>query len=244
MIARQHIVQRVIERAQIGIDFLAQIAGQEAQPLARFDRGARQNDALDGAAHQHVDRHGDGEIGLAGAGRTQAEDQLMGAQRAQIGRLIGGAGADAALARADLFRLAPLLMCLQAGAFQRRIDCRIVDFETALQALIKAGDGAARNIRALLRAGDGETVAARDQRDAELALDAVEIAVALAKELRQERIVVELHLQTIAAALLHHATASVKVSTSPAKLFGPIAADPHRQHRALAARRRLGVNPL
>ncbi len=82
---------------------------------------------------------------------------------------------------------------------------------------------AACGIGAFMRAGDGEAIAARDQRDAELALDAIEMAVALAIELREERIVVELHLQTIAV-LLHHAITSAKVSTSPAKLFGPNAA--------------------
>ena len=38
-----------IDRPQIGIDLLAQIAGQEAQPLAGLDRRARQDDALDRA---------------------------------------------------------------------------------------------------------------------------------------------------------------------------------------------------
>ena len=47
LLSRQHIVERIIERPEIGIDLLAQIAGQEAEPLAGLDRRARQDDAID-----------------------------------------------------------------------------------------------------------------------------------------------------------------------------------------------------
>ena len=76
LLGRHHVVERVVERPEIGIDLLAQIAGQEAQPLARLDRRARQHDAVDLAPGQMGDGDRDGEIGLAGAGRAEAEDQL------------------------------------------------------------------------------------------------------------------------------------------------------------------------
>ena len=38
LLGRQHVVQRVIERPQVGIDLFLHVAGQEAQPLAGFDR--------------------------------------------------------------------------------------------------------------------------------------------------------------------------------------------------------------
>ena len=80
LVGRQHVVERVEERPQIGIDLLAQIARQKAQPLAGLDRRPRQDDALDLPGHQQVDRGGDREIGLAGAGRAEAEHQLAVAQ--------------------------------------------------------------------------------------------------------------------------------------------------------------------
>ena len=40
------VVQRVVQRAQVGIDLLRQVAGQEAEPLAGLDRRPRQHDAL------------------------------------------------------------------------------------------------------------------------------------------------------------------------------------------------------
>ena len=88
---RQHVLQRVVERPHIGIDLLLQVARQEAQPLAGLDRRPRQDDPLDPALLQQRHRHGDGEIGLAGAGRPQREDQVVAVEGAQIGRLIGRA---------------------------------------------------------------------------------------------------------------------------------------------------------
>jgi hypothetical protein len=44
---RDHVLQRVVQRAQVGVDLLLQVAGQEAQVLARLHRRARQDDALD-----------------------------------------------------------------------------------------------------------------------------------------------------------------------------------------------------
>ena len=46
--ARVHqVVERVVDRPQIGIDLLAHVAGQEAEPLAGLDRRPRQDDAVD-----------------------------------------------------------------------------------------------------------------------------------------------------------------------------------------------------
>ena len=40
---REHVVKRVVKRPEIWIDLLAHVAGQEAEPLAGFDRGPRQD---------------------------------------------------------------------------------------------------------------------------------------------------------------------------------------------------------
>ena len=67
--------ERVVERAQIGRELVLQVARQEAQALAGFDRRARQHDAADLAGFQRLDRLGDGEIGLAGAGGPERQGQ-------------------------------------------------------------------------------------------------------------------------------------------------------------------------
>ena len=87
----QHIEQRVIKRAQIGIDLLFQVAGQKAQPLARFQRRARQDQPVDPLFMQHMGGKGGRQIGLAGAGGADAEHQRALAHHLQIGGLGGRA---------------------------------------------------------------------------------------------------------------------------------------------------------
>ena len=43
----QHVVERVVQRPQVRIHLLLQVAGQEAELLAGLDRGAREDDARD-----------------------------------------------------------------------------------------------------------------------------------------------------------------------------------------------------
>jgi hypothetical protein len=102
LVRRHHIVERVVERAQIGIDLLLHVAGQEAEPLARLDRRTRQDHPGDVAALQQRCGIGDRQIGLAGTGRAGAEDQVRPVQRADIGVLRRRARVDGLLAGADL----------------------------------------------------------------------------------------------------------------------------------------------
>ena len=43
----EHVVQRVEQRPQVRVDLRLQVAGQEAEPLAGLDGGAREDDAVD-----------------------------------------------------------------------------------------------------------------------------------------------------------------------------------------------------
>ena len=63
----QHIEQRVVERAQIGIDLLLEIARQEPETLAGLERGPREDQPLDAPLMQEMRAEGRREIGLAGA---------------------------------------------------------------------------------------------------------------------------------------------------------------------------------
>ena len=46
----EHVVERVEERPQVGIDLGGDVTGEEAEPLARLDSGPGQDDAVDLAA--------------------------------------------------------------------------------------------------------------------------------------------------------------------------------------------------
>ena len=145
LVGRQHVVQRVVERAQVGIDLLAQVAGQEAQPLAGLDRGTRQDDAVDLAAHQHVDRRrprpdrscrcrpGRGRR----PGRARAAPRYRSAwvaDRAAIWRLrvrsgVGSFGSGPPAVRRSVWR---------AGAMRSdRIDLGLVDLHAAAQPVVQ-----------------------------------------------------------------------------------------------------------
>ena len=69
----EQVVERVVERPQVRVDLGHQVAGQEAEPLARLDGGAGQDDAGDLAGLQGVHGLGHGQVGLARPGRTDAE---------------------------------------------------------------------------------------------------------------------------------------------------------------------------
>src|SRR3954470_6069645 len=62
----EHVVERVVEWTQIGIDLVLHVAGEEAEPLAGLDRRTREDQPVNAAADQLRDGLGDGEIGLAG----------------------------------------------------------------------------------------------------------------------------------------------------------------------------------
>ena len=68
LVEAHEVVQRVVERAQVGVDLLREIARQEAQALACFHRGTHEHDPLDRVALERVDGARDREICLAGTG--------------------------------------------------------------------------------------------------------------------------------------------------------------------------------
>jgi predicted acyltransferase len=76
-LARQEIVQRVVERLHVGIDLFLHVAGQEAEPFARLHRRAAEDDLVHMAVDHLVHGDGNGEIGLAGARGPDAEGQFM-----------------------------------------------------------------------------------------------------------------------------------------------------------------------
>ena len=129
--ARVHeILERVIDRTQIRIDFFPHVAGQEAQPFAGLDGGARQDQALDHALLQQGHGMADGEPGLAGAGRPRREHQLMALQFAHIEILRRRPGAHRSLlarrnlleGRARAAAFAGKEIALQGAFLDRAID--------------------------------------------------------------------------------------------------------------------------
>ena len=101
----EHFVQSVVHRAQIGIDFLRQIAWKKTQPFACLDGGPNQHDTPDIFLLKCLDGAGDSQISLAGAGRTYAERQIVTSDAVDIGALMFAPGANQFSPNSDLPRI-------------------------------------------------------------------------------------------------------------------------------------------
>ena len=197
--ARVHqVVERVVDRPQIRIDFFAHVAGQKAEPLAGFHRGTRQHDAIDLFALEKLHRLRDRKPGLAGAGRAGGEDQRMALERTHIGILPGGARAHPALAQIDLLeilargrRVEIEQRALRQGHPDGAFDVALHQFVAALEPFVEAVEHAARLLAGLARAFERDMIAARGRRDAEPPFDQREVLAVLAEQDRGEAIVVE-----------------------------------------------------
>ena len=93
-----HVVQRVVERAQVGVDLLAERAGQEPEPLPRLDGRAAEDDPVDLLGLQRLHGLGHREVGLAGAGRADAEGDRALVDGLDVALLVDRLGPDRATA--------------------------------------------------------------------------------------------------------------------------------------------------
>ena len=116
LLEAEHFVQGVVQRAQIRVDFLRQVAGQEAEFLAGLHRRAHQQQTLHAVRLQRLDRAGHRQISLAGAGRAHAEIDVVAGDRVQVARLVCAAALDHAALDPDRHLL---------GAFGRRLGDRV-----------------------------------------------------------------------------------------------------------------------
>src|SRR5205807_5523716 len=86
------IVERVIERAQIRINFFLKRSWQKPQPLASFYRRTRQDNAVYLLVIQGRDCHRYREISFAGASRTDAEHHVVSFNGVQVAALVDALG--------------------------------------------------------------------------------------------------------------------------------------------------------
>ena len=140
------------------------------------------------------------QIGLAGAGRADAEDHFGPFQRAHIGVLVERTGIDHALARrnlggGDLTLALHGRQCQLVVAGDRHahgaVNVRLADIDALLQDAIERIQRAARLLGGRGRAFDGELVAARADVDAELLLETGQVLVELAVKGAGKLVVVE-----------------------------------------------------
>ena len=206
LLRREEVVQRVVERLHVGVDLLLHVAGQEAEPLARLDRRAGEDDPVDVAVDVHRRRRRHREVGLAGAGGADAEDELVAEEVAHVELLRRGARLDQLAPGADLQGLAgehvelahPRLDRRRRAAVRRRPepDRRLDVARRHRAALLQPLVEAAQHLLGLLalrrRPVQRQMVAAAVDRHAEARFDLDDVAVELAAKVDQEAVVGEL----------------------------------------------------
>ena len=182
----EHLKERVVQRAEIRVDLALQIAGQEAQPLPRFDGGAREDDAVDALGAEGGDRLRHGEIGLARAGGADAEGDRVLLDRVEIAALADGLGLDGLALGRDAHdvagELADLLLASFADELEDVAHVLLGDLLSLCGELQKAGERLLRLHDGLRLAGDVDLrVPVRDV-DAVLRLDEAEVLVKRAED--------------------------------------------------------------
>ncbi len=73
----EQVVEGIVKRAEIRVDFFLQAAGEEAETFTGLDRGADEDDAGDLFRVHGGDGHGYCEISFAGASRAYTEDHVI-----------------------------------------------------------------------------------------------------------------------------------------------------------------------
>ena len=185
----EHVVERVVQRAQVGVHFLLQIAGQEAKLLAGFDGGPREDDAAHLLREQVAHRLRHRKIRLAGAGRADPEHDVVLVDGFEIAPLVGGFRRNAALAgRPQLAIFQEVIAEVDIGVFGDQLRGGL---HVAIGNGMTFADQAAklfhepRHARGAVRiALDHQIVALRTDADVEEGFELAEVIVEGAEERR------------------------------------------------------------
>src|SRR6185312_7850406 len=234
LLGRQHVVERIVERAEIGIDLLLHIAGEEAEPLAGLDRRAREDQSIDASADQLRHRLRDREIGLTGSRGAEAEDHLVAGERFHIRSLHRRARDDRLLACADhharrggdFFLDDPVEIRL-GGHAEHRLNRFGVDVMAVVEPVVETNQHVASPGRGIGVTLDLHAVAARSNVDSKPLLDGDQVTVVVAEQRAEQVRLLELDLEARAVgnrgkvAARHQAAAFWR--TAPVMLFGPAA---------------------
>ncbi len=69
----EQVVQGVVEGPEVGVDLGHEITGEEPEPLTGLDGRSGEDDPVDLMGLERLDGKRNGQVGLAGAGRADAE---------------------------------------------------------------------------------------------------------------------------------------------------------------------------
>ncbi len=197
--------QRVIERAQIGIDLLFQVARKKPQPLACLECRTREDQPLDAPLIEQMGAEGRRQIGLAGSRGPHAQHQRMGAHKIEVSGLRRRARARHARRSGLYDRRAELAAKNPRRAFAGKtnlgVDVRELGLFTGLEARINRAQHARGAIARVAGARNRNQIAAHGDANAELLLEADEIALMRAGKIGEQRVVRKLERGLLARRL-------------------------------------------
>ena len=201
MIGWQHVVQRVEDRPQVRVDLVTQVAGKKAQSFTGLDGRPRKDNPLDASRHQEVHRCSDREVGLAGAGGPQPENELIIAQRLDVYCLPRRTRCDEPFAGVERCIPPPqdgaLVGELGRGEPNRSLNRRQINLLTSLETVVKPRQRELGRTRRRDRARDREPVPTRNNQDAKLSLDPIKVLISLAVKQRKQQVIVKFQLRTV-----------------------------------------------
>jgi hypothetical protein len=161
----EHVVERVVQRAQVGVDLLGQITGQKSELLARFHRGTHEHDSLHLFLDQERGGHRHRQVGLAGARGADAESQVVRAHGFDVSALTLRFRQHRLLSRGDQNRFVEQLgqAAVRIGAQTTEGSGHVVrrDGETAADELDRIGQEAERQPHDLFFTREIDGVAAQ-----------------------------------------------------------------------------------
>ena len=199
-IGSEHVVERVVHRPQIGIDFLRHVARAGTRGARRLRRPVARVRCDAPARSRAHRRRPQREIGLAGAGRPDTEREIVFGHTLHVGGLVGAARFDAFEACLDRESLGVIVF---ASVRRRRSRFRHRSLRIPARACARVRDRVARRsghveqrmqyVAAKLGstglAGNAKVIAAACDLDIEAAFDLPQVFIELAAEIGQTGIV-------------------------------------------------------
>ena len=98
----EHIVEGVVEGAEVGENLFLEISREKAEGFACFDGGAGEDDTTNLIGFEVGDGEGHGEVGFAGAGGADSEGEIVVADGVDVGLLEEGLWEDSGFFGGDL----------------------------------------------------------------------------------------------------------------------------------------------
>ena len=182
----EHVVQRIVERPQVRVDLLLQVAWQEPQLLSGLDRGTREDDAADFLREEK--RHGlrHREVRLPGAGRADAEDDVVLLDGVEIFALRRRLGRDAPLAAGRQAALEEMIAQVDRVVLRdqvgRRLHIGVRQLVTVAHQRRQLADNPVDAVEGRVLAFDDQIVALRADANVEQRFEVLEVLVVGAEE--------------------------------------------------------------